>query len=67
VEEWYTANLRRLRLGEEKRKKKTEETTGQKYNGLFHRVAIITENLACLLSKIKTTTGNLFKQRKIPI
>jgi len=37
VEVWQTSNLRRLRLGEEKkidRKKKIEETTGQKYNGL---------------------------------
>ena len=30
VEVWYTSNVRRLRLGEEKKKK--EETTGQKYN-----------------------------------
>jgi len=37
VEVWQTANLRLLRLGEEKkerRRKKEEETTGQKYNGL---------------------------------
>jgi len=34
VEVWQTSNLRRLRLGEEKRRKKKEETTGQKYNGL---------------------------------
>jgi len=26
-------NLRRLRLGEGKKRKKKEETTGQKYNG----------------------------------
>ena len=32
VEVWQTSNLRPLRLGEEKRKK--EETTGQKLNGL---------------------------------
>ena len=32
VDVWQTSNLRQLRLGEEKRKK--EETTGQKYNGL---------------------------------
>jgi len=32
VEVWQTSNLRRLRLGEEK--KKEEVTTGQKYNGL---------------------------------
>jgi len=33
VEVWQTSNLRRLRLGEEKkeRKKKEQETTGQKY------------------------------------
>jgi len=32
---WQTSNLRRLRLGEEKKKDtKIEETTGQKYNGL---------------------------------
>jgi len=31
VEVWQTSNLRRLRLGEE-RKKKMEQTTGQKYN-----------------------------------
>jgi len=36
VEVWQTSNLRRLRLGEEK---KIEETTGQKYDG--HRVTII--------------------------
>jgi len=36
VEVWQTSNLRRLRLGEEKTKKKTEEeTTGQKYNGII--------------------------------
>jgi len=43
VEVWQTSNLRRLRLGEEKKKKeerkkkerrKKLETTGQKYNGL---------------------------------
>jgi len=40
VEVWQTSNLRRLRLGEEKKKedrkkeRKKEETTGQKYNGL---------------------------------
>jgi len=35
VEIWRASNLRRLRLGEEKRKKKIEEqTTGRKYNGL---------------------------------
>jgi len=32
VEVWWTSNLRLLRLGEEKKKKK--EITGQKYNGL---------------------------------
>jgi len=32
VEVWQTSNLRRLRSGEEK-KKKEEEITGQKYNG----------------------------------
>ena len=32
MEVWQTSNLRRLRLGEEK--KKEEETTRQKYNGL---------------------------------
>jgi len=35
VEVWQTSNLRRLRLCEEKnKKKKLEETTRQKYNGL---------------------------------
>jgi len=40
VEEWQTSNLRRLRLGEEKRgkKKEEEETTGQKYNGLPYSI-----------------------------
>jgi len=33
VEVWQTSNLRRLRLGEEKKEEKIE-TTGQKYNGL---------------------------------
>jgi len=33
VEVWQTSNLRRLRLGEERKKeRKKEETTGQKYN-----------------------------------
>ena len=32
VEVWQISNLRRLRLGEEK--KEEEVTTGQKYNGL---------------------------------
>ena len=41
VEVWQTSNLRRLRLGEEKRRKK-EVTTGQKYNGLpYSRATII--------------------------
>jgi len=36
VEVWQTSNLRRLRLGEERKKeeRKKEVTTGQKYNGL---------------------------------
>jgi len=34
LEVWQTSNLRRLRLGEKIKKKKEEETTGQKYNGL---------------------------------
>jgi len=44
VKVWYTSNLRRLRLGEEKRKKieeeeeEEEETTGQKYNGLPYSI-----------------------------
>jgi len=34
VEVWQTSNLRRLRLGEEKKKiEEEDETTGQKYNG----------------------------------
>jgi len=36
VEVWQTSNLRRLRLGEEKKKK--EETTRQKYNGLPYSI-----------------------------
>jgi len=42
VEVWQTANLRRLRLGEEKKERKKEERkieiTGQKYNGLPHSI-----------------------------
>jgi len=38
VEVLQTSNLRRLRLGEEKRKEKEEETTGQKYNGLPYSI-----------------------------
>ena len=45
VEVWQTSNLRRLRLGEEKKKKerkkerkKEEVTTGQKYNGLPYSI-----------------------------
>jgi len=40
VEVWQTSNLRRLRLGEEKDRKKIEEeeTTGQKYNGLPYSI-----------------------------
>jgi len=39
VEVWQTSNLRRLRLGEEKKK---EVTTGQKYiwSALLHRATI---------------------------
>jgi len=37
VEIWQTSTLRRLRLGEEN-KKKEEETTGQKYNGLPYSI-----------------------------
>jgi len=37
VEVWQTSNLRRLRLGEEKKSKK-EVTTGQKYNGLPYSI-----------------------------
>jgi len=36
VEVWQTSSLRRLRLGEEKKKK--EVTTGQKYNGLPYSI-----------------------------
>jgi len=36
VEVWQTSSLRWLRLGEEKKKK--EETTGQKYNGLPYSI-----------------------------
>jgi len=33
MEVWQTSNLRRLRLGEEKKKKeRKKETTGQQYN-----------------------------------
>jgi len=37
---WQTSNLRQLRLGEERKKgkKKEEETTGQKYNGLPYTI-----------------------------
>jgi len=39
MEVWQTSNLRRLRLGEEKeRRKKKKETTGQKYNGLPYSI-----------------------------
>ena len=41
MEVWWTSNLRPLRLGEEKRRRKKIETTGQKYNGLPYRAAII--------------------------
>jgi len=37
VEVWQTSNLRPLILGEEKRRKK-QETTGQKYNGLPYSI-----------------------------
>jgi len=36
VEVWYTANVQRLRLGQEKKNK--EETTRQKYNGLPYSI-----------------------------
>jgi len=36
VEVWQTSNLRRLRLDDKKRK--IEETTGQKYNGLPYSI-----------------------------
>jgi len=38
VEVWQTSNLRRLRLGEEKKRKKKEVTTGQKYSGLPYSI-----------------------------
>jgi len=40
VEVWQTSNLRRLRLGEEikKERRKKEETTGQKHNGLPYSI-----------------------------
>jgi len=39
VEVWQTSNLRRLRLGEEKKKKeRKKETTGQKYNGMPYSI-----------------------------
>jgi len=42
VKVWQTSNLRRLRLGEERKKeeeeRKKEETTGQKYNGLPYSI-----------------------------
>jgi len=38
VEVWQTSNLRWLRLGEEIKKKKKEETTGEKYNGLPYSI-----------------------------
>jgi len=38
VEVWQTSKLCRLRLGEEKKKLKEEETTGQKYNGLPYSI-----------------------------
>jgi len=44
VEVWQTSNLRRLRLGEEKRRKK-EETTGQKYNGLPYSITRSSERI----------------------
>ena len=31
-------NLRRLRVGEEKKDRQKEETTGQKYNGLSYSI-----------------------------
>jgi len=37
VEVWQTSNLRPLRTGEEKKRRKIE-TTGQKYNGLPYSV-----------------------------
>jgi len=37
VEVWQTSSLRRVRLGEETKKKK-EETTGEKYNGLPYSI-----------------------------
>jgi len=38
VEVWQTSTLRRLRLGEEKKERKKEETTGQKYDGLPYSI-----------------------------
>ena len=39
LEVWQTSNLRRLRLGEgKKRKIEEEETTGQKYNSLPYSI-----------------------------
>jgi len=44
VEVWWTAKMRRLRIGEEKKKKEEKEEkeekeiTGRKYNGLTYSI-----------------------------
>jgi len=38
VEVQQTSNLRRLRLGKEKKNKEEEETTRQKYNGMPYSI-----------------------------
>jgi len=54
VEVWQTSNLRRLRLGEEKRKKKKEETTGRKYKRLPYSIGRPLKN--CSLYTLLTAT-----------
>ena len=55
VEVWQTSNLRRLRLGDEKKdRKKEEQTTGWKYNALLHRATItsqVVSGSSCAVSR----------------
>ena len=60
VEVWQTSNLRRLRLGEEKRRYK-EETTGQKYNGLLYSIGDHENTMINLNKHTKTKPTLIFK------
>jgi len=68
VEVWQTSNLRRLRLGEEKRRKKEERTNHSMkilWSALFHRATITTEMLRRNGPLIKSEESVLRPERSL--